>query len=387
MVSKRDYYEVLEISREADESAIKSAYRRLARAHHPDVNPGNKDAEEKFKEISEAYHVLSDREKRQVYDRYGHQGLSGGGGAPGGFEGFGGFGDIFDIFFNGAAGGRAGAGPQRGADLRYDLEVTLEEAYTGVEKTIRLQRTETCDTCGGSGAAPGTRPTPCVACGGQGQVRHVQNTILGTFATMTPCTRCRGTGRLIDTPCATCQGQGRARKVRDFTIQVRPGVDDGMRFQYTGEGESGVQGGRPGDLYVFFHLKKHPVFERDGRDLFTEVPISYTQAALGDEITVPTLSGEKAPLTVPEGTQTGTVFRLRGSGMPDIGGRGLKGDLHVVVKVDVPTRLTDEEKKLLRQFATLRGEKHASEQKSIFERVKEAVKEVKEAVVGHDGDE
>lgn len=377
MVTKRDYYQVLEIDRGADEGTIKSAYRRLARQYHPDVNPGNKEAEERFKEIAEAYEVLSDGQKRQVYDRYGHEGLSGGG--PGnGFEGFGGFGDIFDIFFNGAGGGRGG--PQRGADLRYDLEVTLEEAYTGVEKTVRIQRVETCDTCAGSGAAPGTKPSPCVACGGQGQVRHAQTTILGTFQTMAPCSRCGGTGRLIPTPCTTCNGQGRARKVRDFAIHVRAGVDDGMRFQYRSEGESGALGGPPGDLYVFFHVKKHPLFEREGRDLFTEVPLSFTQAALGDDIPVPTLGGEAATITVPEGTQTGTVFRLRGQGMPDIGGRA-KGDLHVAVKVDVPTRLSDEEKRLLRQLAALRGEKPGQESKSIFDRVKDAVKE---AVVGHD---
>lgn len=369
-MTKRDYYEVLEIDREVDEATIKSAYRKLARKYHPDVNPGDHTAEEKFKEVAEAYEVLSDSQKRQVYDRFGHQGLNGG--AGGGPEGFGGFGDIFDIFFNGAGGAtQRRGGAQRGADLRYDLEVTLEEAYTGVEKTVRLQRVETCDTCAGSGAAPGTSTTTCTACGGQGQVRHTQNTILGTFSTAAPCTRCQGTGRLVPNPCATCNGQGRTRKVRDFTINVRAGVDTGMRFQYQGEGESGVRGGPAGDLYVFFHVKDHALFERQGQDLIAEIPISYTQAALGDEIDVPTVGGEKGSIHVPEGTQTGTVFRLRGMGMPDVGGRG-KGDLHIAVKVDVPTRLSDEEKKLLRQLAALRGERTTHEPKSIFERVKEA---------------
>ena len=377
MVTKRDYYEVLAVERGASAEDIKRAYRQLARKYHPDVNPGSKEAEEKFKEIAEAYEVLSDDQKRQMYDRFGHQGLNGGGnGMGGGFEGFGGFGDIFDIFFNGAAGGaaqRGRGGAQRGADLRYDLEVTLEEAYTGVEKTVRIQRVETCETCSGSGAAPGTRPETCTACNGQGQVRHTQSTILGTFATAVPCTRCAGTGRIVKSPCATCGGQGRARKVRDFTINVRAGVDDGMRFQYQGEGESGAFGGPPGDLYVFFHVKDHPLFERQGRDLFTTVPISYTQAALGDEVAVPTVGGEKGTITIPEGTQTGSVFRLRGLGMPDVSGRGQNGDLHVAVKVDVPTRLSEEEKKLLRQLAVLRGEKPAHEPKSIFDRVKEAL--------------
>ncbi len=372
MATKRDFYQVLEVDRGAGEGEIKSAYRKLALKYHPDVNPGDKEAEEKFKEVAEAYEVLSDADKRQMYDRYGHDSLNGGG--AGGFGGgFGGFGDIFDIFFNGAAQGRGRSAVQRGSDLRYDLEVTLEEAYAGVEKTVRLQRIETCDTCGGSGAAPGTKPVTCTACNGQGQVRHTQNTILGTFATAAPCARCGGTGRIVPTPCPACQGQGRARKVREFTINVRPGVDDGMRFQYPGEGESGALGGPPGDLYVFFHVREHPLFERQGQDLFIEVPISYTQAALGDEISVPTLGGEKGTIAVPEGTQTGTVFRLRGFGMPDINGRGGKGDLHVGVKVEVPARLTDEEKKLLRQLAVLRGEKPAQESKGIFGRLKEAV--------------
>ncbi len=374
MVTKQDYYEVLQISREADETEIKSAYRKLALKYHPDVNPGDKEAEEKFKEVAEAYEVLSDADKRQMYDRYGHDGLNGGG--AGGFGGgFGGFGDIFDIFFNGAAQGRGRSAVQRGADMRYDLEVTLEEAYKGVEKTARIQRIETCETCSGNGAAPGTKPTTCTTCSGQGQIRHTQNTILGTFATMSPCTRCGGSGRIVQTPCVTCNGQGRLRKAREFTINVRPGVDDGMRFQYPGEGESGALGGPPGDLYVFFHVKKHPQFERQGQELFTEAPISFTQAALGDEITVATVGGEQGTIVVPEGTQTGTTFRMRGFGMPDVHGRGSKGDLHVSVKVDVPTRLSDEEKKLLRQLAVLRSERPLHEQKSIFDRVKEAVKE------------
>ncbi len=371
--SKRDYYAVLEVGREAGEADIKSAYRKLARKFHPDVNPGDTSAEERFKEVAEAYEVLSDGDKRQVYDRYGHDGLSNGNGASG-FDNFG-MADIFDLFTGGAAGGRGGArnGPQRGADLRYDLEVTLEEAFRGAEKNVRVPRIENCETCGGNGAAPGTKPTPCVACGGAGQVRRTQQTILGTFATMSPCARCNGRGQIVQTPCASCNGQGRQRKVREFNLNVRPGVDDGMRFQYPGEGEAGALGGPPGDLYVFFHLKPHPKFERQDQDLFTEAPISFSQAALGDEIEVENVGGEKATLTVPEGTPTGTTFRVRNLGMPDVHGRGGKGDLHVQVKVDVPTRLSDEEKKLLRQLAALRGERQSQEPKSIFERVKDAV--------------
>jgi len=384
MATKQDYYATLGVGRDAEEAEIKRAYRTLARKHHPDVNPGSKASEEKFKEVAEAYEVLSDAQKRQVYDRYGHEGLNGNGGS--GFEGFGGggFGDLFDIFFNGAAGtagrGRSG-GAQRGGDLRYDLEVTLEEAYAGAEKSIRIQRTERCDDCEGSGAAPGTKPTPCVVCGGYGQVRHTQNTILGTFQTMAACSRCNGRGQIIQTPCPTCNGQGRTRKARELTIKVPPGVDDGMRLQRPGEGESGVQGAPPGDLYVFFHVRKHSRFERQDQDLFTEVPISFTQAALGDEVSVPTIAGEPTPLTIPEGTQTGSTFRLRNLGMPDVHGRGGRGDLHVSVRVDVPNRLSDEERKLLRQLASLRGEKPTHEAKSIFDRVKEAVKEV---VTGHE---
>lgn len=383
MVTKRDYYEVLAVERDAAPEDIKKAYRKLARQHHPDVNPGNKDAEERFKEVAEAYEVLSDEQRRQVYDRYGHQSPGMGGGGGGGPEGFGGFGDIFDIFFNGAGGtqGRGRGGVQRGSDLRYDLEVTLEEAYRGVEKTIRLPRVENCDTCAGSGAAPGTKPETCAACNGQGQVRHAQNTILGTFQTLAPCARCAGRGRTVKSPCATCQGQGRVRKTRDFKIPVPPGVDDGMQMPLRGEGESGAQGGPSGDLYIFFHIKTHPQFERQGRDLYTEAAISFTQAALGDEIPVPTVGGEKGTVTIPEGTQTASTFRLRNLGMPDVRNPNLRGDLHVVVRVDVPTKLTDEEKKLLRQLAVLRGEKPAQEQKSIFERVKEGIKE---AVMGHD---
>ncbi len=377
MVTKRDYYEVLGVEKDADASAVKSAYRRLARQYHPDVNPDDKaGAEEKFKEATEAYEVLSDDNKRQVYDRYGHQAPGMGGNGAAGAEGFGGFGDLFDLFFNGqggASGGGRRGGPQRGADLRYDLEVTLEEAYRGVEKNIRLPRVETCETCSGNGAAPGTTPETCTACNGQGQVRHTQQTVLGTFQTLAPCARCGGRGKTIKTPCATCDGKGRIRKTRDLPIAVPAGVDDEMQMPIRGEGEAGALGGPSGDLYIAFHVKDNPLFERRGLDLITEVPLSYTQAALGDEVQVATVGGEKTNVSVPEGTQPGAVFRVRGSGMPDVHNPNRKGDLHVVAKIDVPTKLSDEEKKLLRQLATLRGEKAPHESKSLFDRVKDAI--------------
>jgi molecular chaperone DnaJ len=386
MPTKRDYYEVLGIERTAAAAEIKTAYRKLARQHHPDVNPDDPSAEEKFKEVQEAYDVLSDDRKREVYDRYGHEAAQRGGpgaGGPGGFDPFGGFGDIFDVFFGGqgAAQGRR-AGPQRGADLRYDLEVTLEEAYAGVEKPIRIPRIENCDTCSGSGAAPGTKPEKCPVCNGAGQVRRTQNTILGTIQSVAPCDRCSGRGQIVKTPCQTCEGRGRVRKQRDLTVDVPPGVDDGMQMPLRGEGEAGALGGPPGDLYIFFHVKEHPIFERDGSDLYAEVPVTFTQAALGDDIPVPTIGGEKGRVTVPEGTQTGTRFRLRNLGMPDVRSPERRGDLNVVVKVQTPTKLTDEERDLLRKLATVRGEKAGENppppHKGWFDRLKETI-------TGHDG--
>ncbi|MDX1934213.1 MAG: DnaJ domain-containing protein, partial [Capsulimonadales bacterium] len=259
MTSKRDYYEVLGVEREASPDDIKKAYRQLARKYHPDVNPGDESAEERFKEIGEAYEILSDDQKRRLYDQYGHNGPRGTGGAEG-YEGFGGFSDIFDLFFNGAGGRRQG--PQRGADKRYDLEVTLEEAYRGVEKTIRFDRVETCETCTGSGAAAGSQPETCTSCRGTGQLRQVQNTILGQVSTVVPCGRCGGRGRTITNPCQTCNGQGRVRRSRELLVESPPGVDAGMQMTVRGEGESGSQGGPPGDLYIFFDIAEHPIFER-----------------------------------------------------------------------------------------------------------------------------
>jgi molecular chaperone DnaJ len=372
VADKRDYYEVLGVERSATLEEVKRAYRQMARKHHPDVNPDDKAAEEKFKEIAEAYEILSDEQKRAAYDRYGHSANGNGGGSGG--EGFGGsgFGDIFDLFFGGAAGGGARrGGPQRGNDLRYNLEVSLEEAYTGIEKEIRFPRVETCETCRGTGGKPGTSPTTCVQCAGQGQVRQTQSTFLGQIQTVVTCPRCSGRGKIYPETCETCKGAGRERKTKVLNLTVPPGVDDGMQMPIRDEGEGGTLGGPAGDLYVFFQVKEHNKFQRQGRDLFAEIPISFTQAALGDDISVPAVNGENGEIKVPEGTQTGTTFRLRGFGMPDVRNAAVKGDLHATVRVVVPTKLTEDEKKALREFANLRGEKR-EEPKGFFDRIKEA---------------
>ena len=382
--SKRDYYEVLGISRDSSAEDIKKAYRQLARKFHPDVNQGDAGAEDKFKEVGEAYEVLSDAQKRGAYDRFGHaaSGGSGGGFGAGGFDGFGGGGgldDILNVFFGGGGGGRR-PGPQRGEDLRYDMEVTLEEALRGGEKTIQVPRTENCETCGGNGAAPGTKPDTCVQCGGTGATRQVQQTILGTVQTSVTCPRCQGRGQVVKSPCGGCAGRGKLRKTRDLKVPIPPGVDDGMQLPIRGEGEAGTLNGPPGDLYIFFGVKEHEKFERDGMDLYISQPLTFVQAALGDTISVSTLSGDSVSLAIPEGTQNGTRFKLRGHGMPNIRNRNQKGDLTVVIAVQVPTKLSDDQKKMLRSFAELRGEvagqtpDHHDSGKGLWERIKHAVK-------------
>ncbi len=366
MTDKRDYYEVLGVSRNATLEEIKRAYRNLARRYHPDVNkdPG---AEALFKEINEAYEVLSDAEKREAYDRWGHAGVNGASGASG-FGGMGGFGDIFDIFF-GMGGPRAATTrAERGDDLRVDIEISLEEAAEGVEKSIRFARMETCDVCDGTGAAPGTRPEVCSLCRGTGFIRHTQNTLLGTFQTQTTCGRCRGEGRVVQTPCAQCSGHGRVRRTVERVLHIPPGVDSGSRIRLSGEGDAGIRGGGPGDLYVVIYVRPHEFFERRGNDLYCEVPISFVRAALGGQISVPTINGTEK-LNIPEGTQTGTTFRLRDKGMPDINGRG-RGDQFVVVRVQVPTKLTPEQKQILRQLANSLGDLPEPEHdKGLFGRI------------------
>ncbi|MDK2929934.1 MAG: molecular chaperone DnaJ [Bacillota bacterium] len=377
-MAKRDYYEVLGVDRNASQDEIKKAFRKLARKYHPDMNKEDPSAEEKFKEINEAYEVLSDPEKRRRYDQFGHaaEGPAGGPGGMGGWD-FGDFGtsfdSIFDMFFGSGFGGTRAArpGPERGADLRYDLEISLEEAALGLEREIEVVRLDTCSTCGGTGAKPGTSSVTCPVCGGRGQTTQVRTTAFGRFTSITTCPRCGGEGRVIESPCQTCQGRGRVRKRKKIRVRIPAGVDSGMRVRVAGEGEAGVRGGPPGDLFVFITVRPHEVFQREGNDIFCEIPISIWQAALGDDIEVPALEG-RASLHIPEGTQTGTAFRLRGKGIPDVHG-GPRGDQYVRVKVVTPTRLTDREKELIRELARLRGAHKTDDgPRSFFQKVRDA---------------
>lgn len=381
-MAKKDFYEVLGIAKGASEDEIKKAYRKLARQHHPDLNKEKpEEAAEKMKELNEAYEVLSDTGKRQQYDQFGHAAFDpsqgGGQGGFGGFGGFGGdaggFGDIFDMMFGGAGGGRRRRpnGPERGDDLRYDLELTFEEAAFGVNKNIQVTRLETCDTCHGSGAAEGTHPETCPVCHGTGQVQQQVNTPFGRMMNVVACQRCNGTGQIITNPCPTCKGKGRVRKTRTLEMKVPAGVDEGARLRMSGEGEGGLRGGPSGDLYVYLHVKDHPLFERDGNDVWCEVPLPMVKATLGAEIEVPTLDG-KVSLKIPEGTQTGKVFRLKDKGIPRLHGRD-RGDQYVRVKVITPTKLDDKQRQLLEEFAAVSGDKVSSEEKSFLKQMKDAL--------------
>jgi molecular chaperone DnaJ len=368
---KRDFYEVLGIVETASLDEIKSAYRRLARKHHPDVNPDDSEAENRFKEINEAYEVLSDTGKRARYDRFGHAGLGGVSTASDMGFGAGGFTDIFDAIFGGMGRDPRGpaAGPERGADLRYDLQITLEEAAFGVERQISITRLETCSQCRGTGAREGTSVTVCPTCRGNGQVRSSQNTFLGSFTTVTSCPRCGGEGRIIQDPCSRCRGEGRERSTHELTVQVPPGIESGARIRYAGQGEGGVRGGGHGDLYIVTFVEPHPVFERQGRDLICEVTISFAKAALGGQIEVPALGGSET-LHLPEGTQPGDVFRIRGKGLPEVG-RQHRGDQHVIVQVATPTHLNERQRKALMEFAAASGEEVGeSDEANLFERVR-----------------
>jgi len=369
-MSKRDYYEVLGVSKTATDQEIKSAYRRLAVKHHPDKNPNDAAAEDKFKEAAEAYSVLQDAEQRRRYDRFGHAGVSSSAGAGAwGAPGFGGIEDILgDLFgfgdvFGGARGGSRRTAAQRGADLRYDLEIALEEAANGMTAQLRIPRLEGCETCKGSGAASGTQPETCQTCGGTGQVRYQQ----GFFSVARTCNACRGAGRVIKTPCKTCNGAGRVEREKQMEVKIPAGVETGSRLRVQGEGEAGTQGGPPGDLYVVIHVAEHEQFERQGSNLYEAVPITFAQAALGADLMVKTLDGEEK-LKVPMGTQTGTVFRLKGKGMPQLGGRG-KGDLFVSVSVITPTSLTREQRRLLEQLAEV--ENKDLEDKGLVDKVRD----------------
>jgi molecular chaperone DnaJ len=360
-MAKRDYYEILGVTRTATEVEIKRAYRTLAVKHHPDKNPGDAAAEEKFKECAEAYAVLSDSQKRAQYDRFGHAGMGGGGFDPG----FSNIEDIFDLFGFGdmfGSRGRTRSSVQRGADLRYDLEITLEEAAAGKEEKLRIPRLEKCQDCEGKGAEKGSTPENCIACAGSGQTRYQQ----GFFSVMRTCANCQGKGQIIRNPCKECRGAGRIEKEKSLEIKIPAGVETGSRLRVTGEGEAGVNGGPSGDLFVVLHVKEHETFERQGANLYSAVPVSFAQAALGAEIKVKTLDGDE-DLKIPQGTQTGTVFRLKSHGMPALGGRG-KGDLFVAVTLITPKTLTKEQRKLLEKLAEVEDTEFMDE--SFIEKVR-----------------
>ncbi len=376
-MAKEDYYELLGVSRDASEEEIKKAYRKKAIQYHPDKNPGNKPAEEMFKKVSEAYEVLKDADKRAAYDRYGHAAFTQGAGPRGGRPA-GGFHDPFDIFrevfggggggifeeFFGGGGGGGGDGARDGADLRYDLEITLEEAARGVEKEVSFRKLAACDRCGGTGAEPGSKRVTCPTCRGAGQV----TTSRGFFTVRQVCPACHGTGSRMDQPCRECRGEGRVNRTTKLNVRIPPGVDTGSKLRSAGNGEAGVQGGRAGDLYLVIHVRDHEIFERQGDDLFCEIPIKFTLASLGGTIDVPTLSG-KASLKIPAGTQSGTTFRLRDRGMPGLRS-GRHGDQLVRVQVEVPTRLTAEQRKKLEDFAIACGDADEPVARSFFEKAK-----------------
>ncbi len=381
MTAKRDYYEVLGVSKDATASELKKAYRKLAIKFHPDKNPDDAEAEEKFKELGEAYEALSDEDKRAAYDRYGHAAFENGGGGSRGGGGFGGFHDASDIFsqvFGGAFGGggfedifggggrrrRDPSGRKPGSDLRYDLEITLEEAAEGVQKELEIEKLEACTSCNSSGSKSGTGRKTCSTCGGQGAVTRQA----GIFIQQTECPECHGAGQTISDPCPDCRGEGRRNEDTRIKINIPAGVDDGTRLRSTGNGDAGLRGGQPGDLYVFLHIKPHDVFQREDDDLFCEVPMPFATAALGGELEVPTLEG-KSSIKIPAGTQGGTTFRLRNRGIKDLRSGG-KGDLHVEVQVEVPTKLKSEQKEKLVEFSESIGEENNPMQESFFEKAK-----------------
>jgi molecular chaperone DnaJ len=358
---------VLGVNRNASEEDIKKAYRKLALQHHPDRNPGDRQAEEKFKEVSEAYQVLSDSQKRAQYDQFGHAAFGDGGPFAGGFDFTAGFedifGDIFGEFFGAGTGRRRGRG--RGEDLRYNLTLSFEEAVSGVEKKIKIPRHGPCETCHGAGAKPGTAPQTCPTCRGRGQVSFQQ----GFFSVSRTCNQCQGQGTLIKDPCATCGGSGRVRKLHTLSVKIPAGVDTGSRLKLRGEGETGPAGGASGDLYVVIQVEQHPIFIRDNLDIICEVPISFVQAALGAEIDVPTLDG-KVKMKIPAATQSGKVFRMKGKGIKDVQGYR-QGDQHVRITVETPTHLTSRQKELLKEFAALAGEEVSPLAKGFLDKMKE----------------
>jgi molecular chaperone DnaJ len=368
-MSKRDYYEVLGVSRGCGDDEIKSAFRKLAMQWHPDRNPGDESCEHRFKEINEAYDVLKDEQKRAAYDRFGHAAFDGSGGRAHG-HGFGSdfaatFSDIFDDLFGMGRRGRS-AGRERGADLRYNLEITLEEAYSGKTAQIRLPTNVTCETCSGTGAKPGTEPIQCRTCAGSGRIRHAQ----GFFTIERTCPACQGRGSVIETPCGGCGGAGRVTRERTLEVNIPAGVEDGTRIRLAGEGEAGMRGGPPGDLYIFLSLKPHEIFQREGADLYCRVPIGMVTAALGGEFEVPTLEGGRTTVKVPEGTQTGKRFRLPNKGMPVLRSKS-RGDMYVQVVVETPQKLTKRQRELLREFEKQSSNDTQPETSGFFAKMRE----------------
>lgn len=366
-----DFYEILGVARNADGATIKSSYRKLAMKYHPDRNPGDDEAEAKFKAISVAYDCLKDPQKRAAYDQYGHEAFQqgmGGGGRGGPQADFGDLGDIFETIFGSAFGGGGGrARPRRGADLRYDMEIALDEAFHGKTTEIEVEVSTACDTCTGTGATPGTSAQRCETCHGHGKVRAQQ----GLFVIERPCPKCHGRGEVLESPCHDCRGEGRVDKLNTLSVEIPPGVDNGTRIRLAGKGEAGPQGAPAGDLYIFIHVKQHPVFEREGTALFTRVPISFTAAALGDSIDIPGLDGKSHAIEIPAGIQSGKQLRKRGAGMPVLQGRG-RGDLVVEVVVETPTKLTARQKELLCEFRETETGEECPESRGFFDRLKDA---------------
>jgi molecular chaperone DnaJ len=360
MAAERDFYEVLGVERTANDAEIKRAFRKLAQQWHPDVNK-QPEAQDRFKEINEAYQVLGDPQRRQTYDMFGRAGLGAAGGAGGdqgfGTAGFGGFSDIFDAFFGGASAGGARRGrPTTGSDLRYDLRITFVEAVLGTEKEIEFPVLGRCDTCGGSGGKQGTAPTQCPQCNGRGEVRSIRNTMLGQMVSASPCPRCRGEGRIVESPCEACRGEGRTERRRSLRVTIPAGIDEGHQIRLSNEGETGPRGGNPGSLYVAVHVAAHPSLTREGTELFYEADISIAQAALGTKLHVPTVEGDGTEVEIRAGTQPGTEIRLRGRGVPHLRRQSVRGDLHVVVSVSVPTKLSKRQRELLEAYAKEAGE-------------------------------
>lgn len=377
MATKKDYYEVLEINRSASDNEIKKAYRILAKKYHPDVNPGDKAAEANFKEINEAYEVLSDPQKRAKYDQYGHAGVDPNGfGGFGGFEDFdfGGIGDIFESFFGNVGFGsssRSKNGPQRGADVKTFVDISFEEAAFGVEKEVAVTRLEACADCSGTGSKKGTEPISCSVCKGTGQVQYSQNTPFGQFVNIKTCDHCHGEGRIITNPCSTCQGKGKVRRNRIIKVNIPAGIDNGQLISLRSEGEPGLRGGPSGDLYIVINVKPHSLFKREGYDIICDVPITFPQAALGADLEIPTLEG-KEKYSIPEGTQTGTVFKLKNKGIKNLKGHG-RGDQYVRVSIEVPKSLTDKQKEILKELSDLLGDDAHSQRKNFFDKMKGAL--------------